>query len=111
MTNKQVAAKLIYVWFLEGDSFGQKQVPLTDEIKGILEDYPDGQIFKVSNLCVRNVVQQKIILCDTAIQVIVVLAPVPALHSGKPEKAQFIDHNSPIEVTVLLEYKNAWLLY
>ena len=27
--------------------FGQEQVPLTDEIKEILEEYPDGQIFKV----------------------------------------------------------------
>ena len=30
-----------------GGSFGQEQVPLTDEIKEILEEYPDGQIFKV----------------------------------------------------------------
>ena len=28
------------------DIFGQEQVPLTDEIKEILEEYPDGQIFK-----------------------------------------------------------------
>lgn len=28
-------------------SFGQEQVPLTDEIKEILQEYPDGQIFKV----------------------------------------------------------------
>ena len=27
--------------------FGQEQVPLTDEIREILEEYPDGQIFKV----------------------------------------------------------------
>ena len=27
--------------------FGQEQVPLTNEIKEILEEYPDGQIFKV----------------------------------------------------------------
>ena len=27
--------------------FRQEQVPLTDEIKEILEEYPDGQIFKV----------------------------------------------------------------
>ena len=32
----------------EGDGyFGQEQVPLTDEIREILEEYPDGQIFKV----------------------------------------------------------------
>ena len=27
--------------------FGQEQVPLTNEIREILEEYPDGQIFKV----------------------------------------------------------------
>ena len=32
----------------EDGYFGQQQVPLTDEIKEILEEYPDGQIFKVS---------------------------------------------------------------
>ena len=32
----------------DGYYFGQEQVPLTDEIKEILEEYPDGQIFKVS---------------------------------------------------------------
>ena len=32
----------------EDGYFGQEQVPLTDEIKEILEEYPDGQIFKVS---------------------------------------------------------------
>ena len=31
----------------DGYYFGQEQVPLTDEIKEILEEYPDGQIFKV----------------------------------------------------------------
>ena len=31
----------------DGGYFGQEQVPLTDEIKEILEEYPDGQIFKV----------------------------------------------------------------
>jgi len=31
----------------EGFYFGQEQVPLTDEIREILEEYPDGQIFKV----------------------------------------------------------------
>ena len=31
----------------EDGYFGQQQVPLTDEIKEILEEYPDGQIFKV----------------------------------------------------------------
>ena len=31
----------------DGYFFGQEQVPLTDEIKEILEEYPDGQIFKV----------------------------------------------------------------
>ena len=30
-----------------GGYFGQQQVPLTDEIKEILQEYPDGQIFKV----------------------------------------------------------------
>ena len=33
----------------EDGYFGQQQVPLTDEIKEILEEYPDGQIFKVRN--------------------------------------------------------------
>jgi len=31
----------------EDGSFGQEEVPLTVEIKEILEEYPDGQIFKV----------------------------------------------------------------
>ncbi|XP_065905205.1 sacsin-like [Dysidea avara] len=30
----------------KGYYFGQEQVPLTDEIREILEEYPDGQIFK-----------------------------------------------------------------
>ncbi|XP_065903891.1 sacsin-like [Dysidea avara] len=30
----------------DGEYFGQEQVPLTDEIREILEEYPDGQIFK-----------------------------------------------------------------
>ena len=35
----------------EGEGyFGQEQVPLTDEIREILEDYSDGQIFKVGTL-------------------------------------------------------------
>ena len=42
---------LVYC-FIEEDGedgyFGQEQVPLTDEIREILEEYPDGQIFKVS---------------------------------------------------------------
>ena len=41
---------LVY-YFIEEDVedgyFGQEQVPLTDEIREILEEYPDGQIFKV----------------------------------------------------------------
>ena len=32
----------------EDGYFGQEQVPLTDEIREILEEYPDGQIFTVS---------------------------------------------------------------
>ena len=39
--------KLFYID--EDGYFGQEQVPLTDEIKEILQEYPDGQIFKVSN--------------------------------------------------------------
>ena len=31
----------------KGFKFGQKPPPLTEEIKGILDDYSDGQIFKV----------------------------------------------------------------
>ena len=34
--------------------FGQEQVPLTDEIKEILEEYPDGQIFKVCKHMIFN---------------------------------------------------------
>ena len=34
--------------------FGQEQVPLTDEIREILEEYPDGQIFKVSCQSLMN---------------------------------------------------------
>ena len=33
----------------QGDEFGQKRPPLSVTIKQILERYPDGQIFKVSN--------------------------------------------------------------
>ena len=36
---------------VEGYYFGQEQVPLTDEIREILEEYPDGQIFKVHIDC------------------------------------------------------------
>ena len=32
----------------EDGYFGQESPPLTDEIREILEEYPDGQIFKVS---------------------------------------------------------------
>ena len=40
---------LLYKHTLDEDGyFGQQQVPLTDEIKEILEEYPDGQIFKVN---------------------------------------------------------------
>ena len=40
---------VFYVFCLDGEEgyFGQQQVPLTDEIREILEEYPDGQIFKV----------------------------------------------------------------
>ena len=39
---------MCYITADEDDGyFGQEQVPLTDEIKEILEEYPDGQIFKV----------------------------------------------------------------
>ena len=34
--------------------FGQEQVPLTDEIREILEEYPDGQIFNVSCQSLMN---------------------------------------------------------
>ena len=39
--------------------FGQEQVPLTDEIKDILYNYSDGQIFKVrsvATMCMDNIV-------------------------------------------------------
>ena len=41
---------LIYLCLDEENEgyFGQEQVPLTDEIKDILYNYSDGQIFKVS---------------------------------------------------------------
>ena len=32
----------------EGEDFGQRAPPLSVLIKGILERYPDGQIFKAS---------------------------------------------------------------
>ena len=32
-----------------GEEFGQRHPPLSIYIKGILERYPDGQIFKVSS--------------------------------------------------------------
>ena len=45
------------LWYLslwncvdEDGTFGQEEVPLTVEIKEILEEYPDGQIFKVCSL-------------------------------------------------------------
>ena len=51
--------------------FGQEQVPLTDEIREILEEYPDGQIFKVSKQTSMMSVQEVhlIMLCgDTIVQ-------------------------------------------
>ena len=46
---------MCYITADEDDGyFGQEQVPLTDEIKGILEEYPDGQIFKVCKNTVNN---------------------------------------------------------
>ena len=38
----------------EDGYFGQEQVPLTDEIREILEEYPDGQIFKVCRYIHRS---------------------------------------------------------
>jgi len=42
---------LLYIYILYsldgGADFGQIQPPLTDDIKAILDEYPDGQIFKV----------------------------------------------------------------
>ena len=35
--------------------FGQQQVPLTDEIREILEDYSDGQIFKVGHCTLEKI--------------------------------------------------------
>ena len=32
-----------------GEHFGQRHPPLSTYIKGILERYPDGQIFKVTS--------------------------------------------------------------
>ena len=48
---------LIYVWcnIDEDGYFGQEQVPLTDEIKEILEEYPDGQIFKVNDIALMYI--------------------------------------------------------
>ena len=42
---------------IEGKSFGQKRPPLSVIIKGILEKYPDGQIFKVLTI-IQHVTDQ-----------------------------------------------------
>ena len=59
VSNNDMYAYIYYEWqdqftyvqlFVEDEEegyFGQEQVPLTDEIREILEEYPDGQIFKV----------------------------------------------------------------
>ena len=39
---------------IESEEFGPSSPPPSIIIKGILERYPDGQIFKVHNLCDRD---------------------------------------------------------
>ena len=37
---------------LTGEDFGPRDIPVYETIRGILRDYPDGQIFKVlNNIC------------------------------------------------------------
>ena len=40
---------ILHYYVDEDGHFGQQEVPLTDEISTILQEYPDGQIFKVSD--------------------------------------------------------------
>ena len=54
----------LIIYIVDEDGyFGQQQVPLTDEIKQILDEYPDGQIFKV--LIVHTSFQYLILLNAT----------------------------------------------
>ena len=42
----------IYMAKLTGEDFGPRDIPVYETIRGILRDYPDGQIFKVlNNIC------------------------------------------------------------
>ena len=45
---------------IKGKSFGQKQPPLSVIINGILDKYPDGQIFKVCKkiICILHIAFQ-----------------------------------------------------
>jgi len=43
--------------------FGQEQVPLSDEIREIMDEYPDGQIFKVQIILQCAYYLINIILC------------------------------------------------
>ena len=41
---------------IAGETFGQKRPPLSEIIKGILKEYPSGQIFKVAmHVCIEVV--------------------------------------------------------
>ena len=50
-TKKRIQLQQRVFSLVEDDDgyFGQEQVPLTDEIREILDEYPDGQIFKVGS--------------------------------------------------------------
>ena len=47
MSSDEVSGKQGMSLPLTGEHFGQRRPPLSVTIKGILERYPDGQIFKV----------------------------------------------------------------
>ena len=42
---------------VEGEDFGQERPPLAVVIKGILQDYPSGQIFKVRSTLLAKVIR------------------------------------------------------
>ena len=70
-SNHGITNMMCYIPEDEDDGyFGQEQVPLTDEIKEILEEYPDGQIFKVCEHITRykNVLEENIKTHDSELR-------------------------------------------
>ena len=53
----------------DSHSFGQKVPPLYIEIRDVLQEYPDGQIFKVQAvLTIKSINHKSIILCHVTLR-------------------------------------------